>query len=143
VIAAAVVTSGFNGVKTVNFAAHPKYTFVNAADRLTRYIDGHPNGKRLLVSISGDEITLISHLPTLCDDFGTQDLASKLAAYRPGWYATWNDLDPVHWKTCTTEILWNRLRDFRLSTILTGTCWCFSSCILCPGDGCAIRTPRT
>jgi hypothetical protein len=22
------------------------------------------------------------------------DLASKLAFYQPGWYATWNDLDP-------------------------------------------------
>jgi hypothetical protein len=103
VIAVAGVTAGFNGAETVNFAAHPKYTFVNAADRLTRYIDGDPNGKRLLVSISGDEITLISHLPTLCDDFGTQDLASKLAAYRPGWYATWNDLDPG-----TLEDLHNR-----------------------------------
>jgi hypothetical protein len=36
----------------------------------------------------------MTHLPTLCDDFGTQDLASKLAKYQPGWYATWNDLDP-------------------------------------------------
>jgi hypothetical protein len=61
---------------------------------LTRYIDEHPNGNRLLVSISGDEITLITHLPTLCDDFGTQDLPDKLAHYQPGWYATWNDLDP-------------------------------------------------
>jgi hypothetical protein len=57
-------------------------------------MDEHPNGKRLLVSISGDQITLVTHLPTLCDDFGTQELVSKLAAYQPGWYAAWNDLDP-------------------------------------------------
>ncbi|MGD0737430.1 MAG: glycosyltransferase family 39 protein [Terracidiphilus sp.] len=93
-IAVAAVTAGFNGAKTVNFAAHPEYTFVNAANQLTRYIDEHPNGKRLLNTISSDEITLITHLPTICDDFGTQDLASKLGVYRPGWYATWNDLDP-------------------------------------------------
>jgi hypothetical protein len=103
VIAAAAVTAIFNGVDTVNFATHPEYTFVNAAERLTHYIDEHPNGKRLLVSISGDQITMVSHLPTLCDDFGTQDLASKLAAYQPGWYATWNDLDPG-----TLEDLHNR-----------------------------------
>jgi hypothetical protein len=35
----------------------------------------------------------------LCDDFSTPsdqfpDLPHKLAYYQPGWYATWNDLDP-------------------------------------------------
>ena len=57
-------------------------------------MDTHPNGKRLLSSISGDEITLLTQVPSLCDDFGTEDLAPKLAAYQPGWYATWDDLDP-------------------------------------------------
>ena len=46
------------------------------------------------MSISGDQITLVTHLPTLCDDFGTQELVSKLADYQPGWWATWNDIDP-------------------------------------------------
>ena len=67
---------------------------MNAATQLTQYIDAHPNGKRLMVSISGDEITLITHLPTLCDELSTQELPAKLAAYQPGWYATWNDIDP-------------------------------------------------
>ncbi|MGP8176133.1 MAG: ArnT family glycosyltransferase [Terracidiphilus sp.] len=94
VVALVVVAAGINGARTLNYAAHPEYTFVNAVEQLTRYIDTHPNGKRLLVSISGDQITLVTHLPTLCDDFGTQDLAPKLAAYQPGWYAAWNDMDP-------------------------------------------------
>jgi len=93
------VATVMNCVRTLNYAEHPQYTFVNAAEELTRYIDAHPNGKRLLVSISGDEITLVSHLPSLCDDFVTSipaipDLPSKLAVYQPGWYAAWNDLDP-------------------------------------------------
>jgi hypothetical protein len=67
---------------------------VDAAQRLARYIDTHPNGKRLLVSISGDQITLVTHLPSICDDFGTEELTTKLAAYQPGWYAAWNDIDP-------------------------------------------------
>jgi hypothetical protein len=54
---------------------------VNAAQRLTQYIDAHPNGKRLLVSISGDEISLVSHLPTLCDDFGTQGSGCQASRY--------------------------------------------------------------
>jgi hypothetical protein len=94
VVALSAVAVGINGAKTVNYAAHPEYTFVNAVEQLTQYIDTHPNGKRLLVSISSDEISLLSHLPTLCDDFGTQDLDAKLPAYKPGWYATWNDIDP-------------------------------------------------
>jgi hypothetical protein len=113
VIAVAGVTAGFNGARTVSFAAHPEYTLVNAADQVTRYIDEHPNGKRLLVSISSDQITLISHLPTLCDDFGTQDLASKLGAYRPGWYATWNDMDPGTLSDLHTRYSLEQVASFR------------------------------
>ncbi len=94
VVLVAAVAAAFNGVQTLNYAAHPEYTFVDAAQRLTHYIDTHPNGKRMLVSDSGDEIALITHLPALCEDYGTLDLDAKLASYRPGWYAAWNDLDP-------------------------------------------------
>jgi len=94
VVALAVVAAGMNGVKTLSYAAHPEYTFVNAVEQLTRYIDTHPNGKRMLVSISGDEITLVSQLQAMCDDFGTEHLDSRLSEYQPGWYATWNDIDP-------------------------------------------------
>jgi len=88
-----------NGISTISFASHPEYTFVTAARALTSYIDQHPNGNRLLVSISGDEITLITHLQSLCDDFSMRtpqipDLGAKLAYYQPGWWATWNDIDP-------------------------------------------------
>jgi Dolichyl-phosphate-mannose-protein mannosyltransferase len=88
------LASCMGAVRTIGYAAHPEYTFLNAARQLTRYIDDHPDGKRLLVSISGDQITLATHLPTLCDDFGTVDLPEKLEAYHPGWYAAWNDFDP-------------------------------------------------
>ncbi len=92
-ITIAAIAAGVHGVRTIGYATHPEYTWVNAASQLARYIDMHPNGKPLLVSISGDEITLLTHLPTLCDDFGTEDLPSKVAAYQPGWYAAWNDID--------------------------------------------------
>jgi len=93
VLALAALAVGINSDWTLNYAAYPEYTFVDAAQRLTRYIDEHPNGNRLLVSISGDQITLVTHLPALCDDFSTQALPAKLAAYQPGWFASWNDLD--------------------------------------------------
>lgn len=94
VLGAAVAAVCVNSGTTAGFAMHPEYTLVPAAQQLARYIDQHPNGKRLLLSISGDEITMITDLPAICDDFGTEDLVSKLKAYQPGWFATWNDVDP-------------------------------------------------
>ena len=94
VVVVAVSAATVNATWTLSYAMHPEYTFVSAARGLTQYIDQHPNGNRLLVSVSGDEITLATHLPALCDDFGTEELPLKLAHYQPGWYATWNDFDP-------------------------------------------------
>jgi 4-amino-4-deoxy-L-arabinose transferase-like glycosyltransferase len=88
------VTVALNVRGEVHFARHPEYTFVDAAQGLTHYIDQHPNGNRLLLSISGDDITLITHLPAICDDFGTYDLPRRIHVYQPGWYAAWNELDP-------------------------------------------------
>jgi len=93
-VAGTVIAACLNAERTLAFAVHPEYTFVPAIQKLTRYIDQHPNGKRLLLSISSDEITMITHLPTICDDFGTQDLVPKLNVYQPGWFATWNEVDP-------------------------------------------------
>jgi hypothetical protein len=97
-VGVAGLAAGINGVWTMDYVVHPEYTFVTAAEQLTKYIDAHPNGKRLLITVSGDEITLVTHLPTLNDlfvspDANMPDLAAKLAYYRPGWYATWNELD--------------------------------------------------
>ena len=99
VIGLAGLAAGINSVRTANYALHPEYTFVNAVEQLTQYIDAHPNGNRLVVSISDDEMTLVSHLPGLCDDFvaptdAIPDLPAKLEFYKPGWYVAWNDLDP-------------------------------------------------
>src|SRR6202021_3386582 len=60
----------------------------------THYIDTHPNGKRLMVSTSGEEFTLATHLPTICDELSTEDLADKLVRFEPGWFSSWNDIDP-------------------------------------------------
>jgi hypothetical protein len=99
IVSASLAAIAFNTVWTVNYAMHPQYTFVTAARRLTEYIDNQPNGNRLLLSISGDEISLITQIPALCDDFVSPtaripDLPAKLAVYQPGWYASWNDIDP-------------------------------------------------
>jgi hypothetical protein len=93
-VAVSLVTAATNGIQTMTYAIHPEYTFVDAANHLTHYIDTHPNGRRLLVSVSGDQIMLATHLPAICDDYGTESLVDKLGTFKPGWYASWNDLDP-------------------------------------------------
>ncbi|WP_420237091.1 ArnT family glycosyltransferase [Telmatobacter bradus] len=95
VVIAVVIAVTLNGAVWIGrFTLNPSYTFAQATDQLTRYIDEHPNGKRLLLSISDDEITLMTHLPGICDDFGTRELVTRTAEEKPGWYAAWNDLDP-------------------------------------------------
>ncbi|HVN92091.1 MAG TPA: hypothetical protein VMT38_00270 [Terracidiphilus sp.] len=93
-VAAAVVAAGVHGAKTNAYARHPEYTWVNAATQVTQYIDTHPNGKRLVVATSGDEIMLMTGLPAICDELSTDDLADKVSRYQPGWFATWNEVDP-------------------------------------------------
>lgn len=88
------LTTMLNLGGSIHFARHPQYTLLRAANGLTRYMDQHPNGKRLLLSISGDQISLITHLPAICDDFGTVDLPYRIHQYKPGWYAAWNEIDP-------------------------------------------------
>lgn len=117
-VALAVIATAVNGVWTLNYAAHPQYTFVTAARQLTDYIDHHPNGRRLLVSISGDEITLVTHLQTLCDDFSMRtkkfpDLGAKLDFYKPGWWATWNIVDPGTLEDIHTHYSLEQVASFR------------------------------
>ena len=113
VLVATVAAVGVNGVRTLKYALHPSYTFVNAAQQLTAYIDTHPSGNRQLMAVSGDEISLITHVPALCDDFGTLDIPAKSDRYMPGWYAAWNDLDPGTLADLHTHFSLEQVASFR------------------------------
>ena len=112
-LGAAIIAACLNGEGTLYYALHPEYTFVSAAKNLTRFIDEHPGGKRLLVATSGDEITMVTHLPSICDDFGTEDLTEKLQAYGPGWFATWNEIDPGTLEDLHTRFSLEQMATFR------------------------------
>jgi hypothetical protein len=124
------VAIGINAAWMLDYALHPEYSFVNVAERLTHYIDEHPNGNRMLVSVSGDEIMLITRQPAINDLFNSPnpvlefpDLASKLAYYRPGWYACWNQLDPgvledLHTRYSVEQVASFRAFDDRTRNVL-------------------------
>lgn len=81
----------------VQYATHPEYTFLTAVhhlrDTVQGQLTGDPHHSRLVLSISGSDISLISGLPSICDDFGTMELPDRIATYKPGWFAAWNDVE--------------------------------------------------
>jgi len=82
---------------TLGFVLHPQYVWVSTAKQVRTIIDreraADPKHSRLLLSISGSEISLMTGVPSICDDFGTMELPDRVARYKPGWFATWNDVE--------------------------------------------------
>ena len=82
---------------TIGFVRHPEYQWVNAAEGIRQTIERehvlHPDHSRLVLSISGSDLSLMTGLPSICDDFGTMTLEERVTTYKPGWYAVWNHVD--------------------------------------------------
>ncbi len=83
--------------KTLSFVRHPDYTLVHAAEGIASYIrndqKSDPTHNPLILSISGSDISLMTGLPSICDDFGTLELIDRVKKYKPGWYVAWNQLE--------------------------------------------------
>jgi hypothetical protein len=77
----------------LDFIHHPTYQFEAAAQAIKRIVLADPTHSHLVLSISGSDLTLMTGLPSIDDDFGTLDLDQRVAQYHPGWYAAWNELD--------------------------------------------------
>lgn len=78
---------------TLHYVQHPDYSFLAAAGQIRQVIEADHRHKPLLLSISGSDLTLMTGLPSICDDFGTMELEDRVNTYRPGWYASWNQVD--------------------------------------------------
>ncbi len=89
-LAALVVT---DARQTLHYVRTPDYTFSTAASQIRQIISSDPTHNPLVLSISGSQLSLMTGLPSICDDFGTMDLPVRVQAYRPGWYVTWNQVD--------------------------------------------------
>jgi hypothetical protein len=79
--------------QTLHFLRTPQYTFLHAAQALEQVVHADPTHSPLVLSISGSDLSLMTGLPSICDDFGTMELPQRIATYHPGWYATWNEVD--------------------------------------------------
>jgi hypothetical protein len=79
--------------QTLHYIRTPDYTFTTAANKIHGIIAADHTHNPLVLSISGSNLSLMTGLPSICDDFGTMDLAVRVRAYHPGWYVAWNHVE--------------------------------------------------
>jgi hypothetical protein len=79
--------------QTLHYIRTPEYTFARAASEIHDIVAADRTHNPLVLSISGSNLSLMTGLASICDDFGTMDLAVRVRAYQPGWYVTWNQVD--------------------------------------------------
>jgi hypothetical protein len=82
-----------NAVQQIGYVLHPTYEFDAAAQGIKRIVLADKTHSHLILSISGSDLTLMTGLPSIDDDFGTLDLDQRVEQYKPGWYAAWNEVE--------------------------------------------------
>jgi hypothetical protein len=82
-----------DAVQQIGYVLHPTHEFEAAAQGIKRIVLADKTHSHLILSISGSDLTLMTGLPSIDDDFGTLDLDERVKQYRPGWYASWNDVE--------------------------------------------------
>jgi hypothetical protein len=80
-------------VQQIGYVLHPTYDFEAAAQGIKNIVLADKTHSHLILSISGSDLTLMTGLPSIDDDFGTLDLDQRVKQYRPGWYAAWNEVE--------------------------------------------------
>lgn len=79
----------WTGAETVIFAFTPQYSFLTAAQSIAAVVRADKGATPLLLSDSGDDITLFSDLPGLCDAYSLDPHPVLMQRYQPGWFAAW------------------------------------------------------
>jgi hypothetical protein len=93
-IAAALAVLAISDARqTLYYVRTPDYAFSAAAAQIRKIVSSDSTHNPLILSISGSQLSLMTGLPSICDDFGTMDLPVRVQAYRPGWYVTWNQVE--------------------------------------------------
>lgn len=110
--AALVTMAVADAQQTLDYVRHPEYTFVTAAQQIRRIVDSDHTHNPLVLSISGSDLSLITGLPSICDDFGTMELEDRVKAYHPGWYVAWNQVDDDKMDALTSLYRLRRVASF-------------------------------
>lgn len=88
-----------------HFLTHRDYDLRDAARSIAQLVRSHPEQKPLLMGVSGNQLSLMTGIPSINDGFGTERSSQEMASYKPGWYAEWNDTprDPSAFAGYTLE----------------------------------------
>lgn len=105
--------------QTAAYALHPRYEMLSASNQIADHIHADRSVPDMLLSNSGDDITLFTGIPAVCWEFTTDGLAPVLDRYHPGWYAEWSpEEDAVRTKLSAryrlTEVARYRIFDLPL-----------------------------
>lgn len=76
-------------VQTIGYVLHPDYSYWEAAQGIAAIMDADGGSKPMLLSDSGDDLTLWTGLPAVSASPTTHGLDAVLQRYKPGWYAAW------------------------------------------------------
>ena len=105
-----------DALQTISIVRHPQYTLLSAArqirDFIARDTAKNPGHSALVLSISGSELSLMTGLHSICDDFGTAELADRARQYNPGWYASWNGIEDDKMDALTPQFHVERMATF-------------------------------
>jgi len=93
IVAVLAILTITDASQTLHYVRTPDYTFTSAAAQIRKIVSADHTHNPLILSISGSNLSLMTGLPSICDDFGTMDLAVRVKAYHPGWYVAWNQVD--------------------------------------------------
>ena len=106
------IVIGSDARQTLHFVRNPEYTFADAAQRIHQIVTSDRTHNPLVLSISGSDLSLMTGLPSICDDFGTMELTDRVRAYQPGWYIAWNQVDDDKMDALTPIYHLNRVASF-------------------------------
>lgn len=98
-VAMTVAAAGM-GLHTMEYVLHPDYSFWVAAQGVAAIVnaDGEAEGgtRAVLLSDSGDDISLWTGVPAICASYSVHGVDALLSRYRPRWYAAWPGWDDAN-----------------------------------------------
>jgi len=94
-LAALVVASAVGNIAcTLDYLAHPRYTFFQTCASIRRTVEADASVPHLLIGRGAEEISLVSGGLPAIDSDGAMPLAEKIATYHVGWLVQWSRYTP-------------------------------------------------
>jgi len=76
--------------QTAGYVLHPRWDMVTASEGMAAKMRADRTVPLMLLSNSGDDVTLFTGVPAVAWEFHTDGFGALLDRYQPGWYAEWS-----------------------------------------------------